>query len=1449
MFLPRWLQQFAQRWTPRDQRRRRANRVSTPMRRRVRPRLEILEDRLTPSGDVLVVGATSSSPTFTTNQPSGALVVQLQDGKGHAVAATSNLTVQLSSNSSTGHFLDLSGKALTNSSVTIASGSSFALFEYEDSQAGNPTITLKTSDSSASGQTTFGVHNTLAFTTPIQVLAPNQASGTITIQLQDGKGNAIKAASNMTINLSSSSSTGKFLDTSGKPLSTPSITIAAGSSSVSFKYEDTQSQSFASTIFANSSNLSTSGSQNVYIGAPMVITTPSQTLTAGQVSNPITIQLESAAKSSVTIHLTSSSSGGKFLSSSGNLLPSANGVYSITIAAGASSASFKYQDSQTGSAFIDATNANDSTQSANVVEYIGVPGQSFATIVSPSQVITLNHPSQLITVQLQSNGTPVTTPSNLTLNLNSSSSTGKFLDSSGNPLAKATITIPAGSSSATFEYEDSTAGLPQLTVSQPNGAVFGISQLEDVGGVKLAFSTTARTFSPGQASQPITVQLQDSNGNAIKASSDVTISLSSSANTGGQFLDTTGKPLTNPSITIAAGTSSASFEYESTLGGKQTLTASLQAYGAFNAPPLSATQQETIQAASALAFTTSRQTVTAGQTSGIVTVQLRDSNGNPATAPSGGTTIYLRGASTTFLDTNGNPLPTSNGFAILSIAAGSSSASFKFTTTHAGPDIISASVPAAFSATQTETVNAGSPTALVFQTPAQSLLAGTASGSIVVELTDKYGNAALAGSGGVKVNLSSTSSGGLFLSAGGSPLASPSVTIAAGAGSAIFEYQDTKAGTPTLTAAATGLTSATQKETITSLSGQIHVTNTNDSGSGSLRAAITAADANPGSTIVFDTGVTGAIDLLSALPALTANTNIIGPGANLLTVERSASATTNFGIFVMGVASTQTNPHPTEPAIILSNLTVANGKGTGITNWGTLILQNIVVSNNQAPADTSTSYPFGSAGGIGNAGTLMVLDSTIANNSTTGNAVAAGIDSEGGFVTVINSTITGNVDNNSNSAGGIGIYGGSAYIASSTISGNTATQATQRTGVGSGGGIDASGTVTLYNTIVAGNTGSPNNPTDVSGTFTSLGHNLIGKANNLSSGFVSSDLVGTTTSPINPKLGALSNNGGPTPTMALLTGSPAIGAGSSINAPTTDQRGDARPQQGAIDIGAYELTTVSTSVAPSITGNPTNQSVVLGTNVSFTAAANGSPTPTVQWEISTDGGKTFSNISGATSTTLTLTNVTTAMNGNEYRAVFTNIAGTATTSAAMLSVTAAASAPVLTANPGNQGVLVGHTATFTASASGSPTPTVQWQVSTNGGVTFTDISGATSATLTLNNVPASMNGNQFRAVFSNSAGSVTSTAATLTVYLPPSPPPLVPPVPPAPPAPPVLQIPPLLAFLNSLLGGGIETVNANGTETLTDSLFGISLIVSTFDSSGELMDVTLLGMNITSLFL
>ena len=122
----------------------------------------------------------------------------------------------------------------------------------------------------------------------------------------------------------------------------------------------------------------------------------------------------------------------------------------------------------------------------------------------------------------------------------------------------------------------------------------------------------------------------------------------------------------------------------------------------------------------------------------------------------------------------------------------------------------------------------------------------------------------------------------------------------------------------------------------------------------------------------------------------------------------------------------------------------------------------------------------------------------------------------------------------------------------------------------------------IGNTIVAGNTASSTDP-DVYGTVTSAGHNLIGETDG-SSGWVSSDRTGSTASPLNPRLGTLGNYGGPTQTMALLTGSPAIGAGSNsitgLTIPTTDERGLIRGT--TVDIGAFQTSLVVESTAGSV---------------------------------------------------------------------------------------------------------------------------------------------------------------------------------------------------------------------------------------------------------------------------
>jgi hypothetical protein len=128
-------------------------------------------------------------------------------------------------------------------------------------------------------------------------------------------------------------------------------------------------------------------------------------------------------------------------------------------------------------------------------------------------------------------------------------------------------------------------------------------------------------------------------------------------------------------------------------------------------------------------------------------------------------------------------------------------------------------------------------------------------------------------------------------------------------------------------------------------------------------------------------------------------------------------------------------------------------------------------------------------------------------------------------------------------------------------------------GIGTGGLSASGGTSLIGNTISAGNTGSNGGGRDVSGPFNSSGYNLIGSGNQ-GTGFsngVNHDQVGTDAAPVNANLGALQNNGGPTDTMALLSGSPAINAGDPTT-PSRDQRYYLR--NGAPDIGAFEFSGV-----------------------------------------------------------------------------------------------------------------------------------------------------------------------------------------------------------------------------------------------------------------------------------
>lgn len=194
---------------------------------------------------------------------------------------------------------------------------------------------------------------------------------------------------------------------------------------------------------------------------------------------------------------------------------------------------------------------------------------------------------------------------------------------------------------------------------------------------------------------------------------------------------------------------------------------------------------------------------------------------------------------------------------------------------------------------------------------------------------------------------------------------------------------------------------------------------------------------------------------------------------------------------------------------------------------------------------------------------------------------------------------------------------------------------------------------------------------------------------------------------------------------------------------------------------------------------PKNATVLAGSTATFTESATGSPA--IQWFEWTKGGTPPAKCSeyekdttdlGRTQATLKVEKTTPAESGNEYCVVLTYPKTTLESKAAKLTVTT--EAPVVQTQPQNTSVEEGSGATFTSSAKGAPAPTVQWEVSTNGGASFGAISGATATTLNVSATTTSESGNEYRAAFSNGVGSpVKSNPATLTVAArkPPPPPP------------------------------------------------------------------------------
>lgn len=927
-------------------------------------------------GKAYRIGIQKPTAPLVANFPSGAFHVTVYDSLGNEALLTSSQTVWITSSSTTGIFSS-TGQFDTDGTVrlpiTIPAGQTGADFYYKDSATGIKTIygsevdprngDIGLIDGNVDVSLNGGTPTQFAFgSAPFQLVA-GAVSDPITIELRDSIGNQTISSSDTTVYLSTDQPGGILLGLDGKTVIN-SVVIPAGQQSAQFKLK--QSSYISSQTIVATDNPSgpdgDAGLKDVSQTEPIMsgdasslvfIDPPSSNALAGTTTGPYKVGLQNQygvtipASNATPLYFKNSSPSGEFS------LDGTTWSQSLTasLEPNTETISFYYRDTLADTHTItvadEPTGTDTGLKNATFELNLSAGVASRLAISTAAQTLEAGQTSSIMRVQLQdANGNAVTSATNQTFTVSSSSTGGQFDRSSTGSFASNTLslTIPAGQSSVPFFYKDTVAGAAEISIT--SGSLATVSQTETIiWGNTASFAIEGPSpLAAGAVGGPFTVFSKNAYGVTVPSSATMNATLTSSHGSSGAFDTVADGSFGRNSLelVLSQGDQSATFYYKDAVSGNLTLSAT--------AGTIKGTLHTTIKPGEAtqISFITSPPSLMRGQASDPVQIEARDAFGNRTTV----TELLSIELSTTSQDalfalTNGQSITT------LSIPAGESEASFIYTDMLAGSPTVTATTSIG-SAAQTFSITNGTPTGFVLSSPSGNTLKAGENKQMRVSSVNAY-NVIVPTSVDIPVVLSSSNATGRFAlqPTDAFNLDTLTVTIPASQTGADFYYKDTTSGSSVVSARHNNYTSADYTFNITAAEPAslrfASPERTTKAGATSSAITIGVNDVYGNATIP-SSPVT--ITFSSSEPTSKVSSTTIAGTSNTTTLTLSAGSATIDGYYIDTVAGTKqlqisspTLGSTTQPTVITANDFHHVGFSTAP--------QTIVVKNSSAPIKLS----------------------------------------------------------------------------------------------------------------------------------------------------------------------------------------------------------------------------------------------------------------------------------------------------------------------------------------------------------------------------------------------------------------------------------------------------------------------------------------------------------------